>query len=45
MNLVAVMDIDDDELGDINDLGYEDELHLNDGLADKEDIADNEVQH
>ena len=45
MNVVADMDIDDDELEDINDLGDEDQLHLNDGLADNQCIADNGVQH
>ena len=32
-------------LEDINDVGDEDKLHLNDGLADNEDIAFNGVQH
>ena len=40
VKLVADMDIDDDELEDINDLCNEDELHLNDGLADNKVIAD-----
>ena len=31
VNLVADMDIDDNELEDINDLGNADELHLHDG--------------
>ena len=45
MNLVADMDIDDDELEEIDDLGNEDELHLNDRLADNKGITNNGVQH
>ena len=42
MNFVADMDIGDGELEDIDDLGNENELHFNDGLADNEGIADTE---
>ena len=45
VNLVADMDINDDELEDIDDLGDEDKRHLNDGSADNKCIADNGVQH
>ena len=45
VNVVANIDIDDVELEDIDDLGYEDELHLNVGLADNKGIADNRLQH
>ena len=45
MHLVADMDIDDDELEDIDDLGDASELQLNDGLADNIGIAANGIQH
>ena len=43
-DLIADKNIDDGELEDIKAIGNEDELRLNDGLADAKDITDNGVQ-
>ena len=33
MKIIFDLNIDDDKLEDINDMGEEDELHLNDNIA------------
>ena len=44
VSLIVDTNFDKDELEDIDDLGDEDKLHLGNGIADDEEIADNENQ-